>query len=52
MKDQALLRVENLKTYFPVRKGFVKFLLSRKVEYVRAVDDVSFSVGGSPGEDD
>jgi len=45
MKDQALLRVENLKTYFPVRKGFIKFLISRKVEYVRAVDDVSFSVG-------
>jgi len=45
MKDQALLRVENLKTYFPVRKGLVKFLFSRKVEYVRAVDDVSFCVG-------
>ena len=45
MKDQALLRVENLKKYFPVRKGLVKFMLSRKVEYVRAVDDVSFSVG-------
>jgi len=45
MKDQAILKVENLKTYFPVRKNLINFILSRKVEYVRAVDDVSFSVG-------
>jgi len=45
MKDRALLKVENLKTYFPVRKNLVEFILSRKMEYVRAVDDVSFNVG-------
>jgi peptide/nickel transport system ATP-binding protein len=46
MKDQAILKVENLKTYFPVRKNLVKTIFSRKKrEYVRAVDDVSFNVG-------
>lgn len=35
-----LLQVENLKTYFPIRKGFFR----KTVGYVRAVDDVSFSV--------
>jgi peptide/nickel transport system ATP-binding protein/oligopeptide transport system ATP-binding protein len=36
----ALLRVENLVKYFPVRGG----LLRRIQAYVRAVDDVSFSI--------
>ncbi|MGD8290056.1 MAG: dipeptide ABC transporter ATP-binding protein [Desulfobacterales bacterium] len=36
----ALLEVENLKKYFPVKKG----LLSRTVGEVRAVDGVSFSI--------
>lgn len=35
-----LLKVENLKVYYPVRKGFFK----RIVDYVRAVDDVSFEL--------
>ena len=36
-----LIRIENLKKYFPVRKG-----LLRKVKaHVKAVDDVSFSIG-------
>ncbi len=35
-----LLKVEDLKTYFPIRKG----LLRRTVGYVRAVDGVSFDV--------
>jgi len=45
MKDQTILKVENLKTYFPVRKNLIQTMISRKVEYVRAVDDVSFNVG-------
>jgi peptide/nickel transport system ATP-binding protein len=45
MKDQAILKVENLKTYFPVRRTLIKNIFSRKAEYVRAVDDVSFNVG-------
>ncbi len=39
-KNGGLLKVEDLKTYFPVRKG----LLRRTVGYVKAVDGVSFSV--------
>ena len=38
--NKALLRVSNLKMYFPVTKG----LLKRKVGDVKAVDDVSFFV--------
>ena len=46
MKDQAILKVENLKTYFPVRRSLIKTVFSRqKREYVRAVDDISFNVG-------
>ncbi len=44
MKKDAVLRVENLKKYFPVRKSLFEFMSSKKEEYVRAVDDVSFSV--------
>ena len=36
-----LLEVSGLKTYFPIKKG----LLGRAVGYVKAVDDVSFTVG-------
>ncbi len=39
-----LLQVENLKVYFPIKKGF----FSRTTDYVKAVDDVSFSI--NPGE--
>jgi peptide/nickel transport system ATP-binding protein len=39
--DEApLLRVQNLKMHFPIRKG----LFGRIVDHVRAVDDVSFDV--------
>ena len=41
---EPLLRVKNLKKYFPIRGG----LLSREVARVHAVDDVSFDV--MPGE--
>ena len=37
----SVLEVEDLKTYFPVRKG----LLRRTVGHVHAVDGVSFSIG-------
>jgi len=36
-----LLKVENLKKYFPVRQGF---FIQRIVAYIKAVDDVSFEV--------
>lgn len=38
--DGALLEVRNLKKYFDIRKGFLR----RTVGYVKAVDDVTFSV--------
>jgi peptide/nickel transport system ATP-binding protein len=38
--EGALLRVEGLRTWFPIRRG----LLQRTVGFVRAVDDVSFEV--------
>ena len=41
---EALLRVRNLKKYFPIRGG----LFSREVARVHAVDDVSFDI--YPGE--
>jgi oligopeptide transport system ATP-binding protein len=37
---EALLKVRNLKKYFPIRGG----LLSREVARVHAVDDVSFEI--------
>jgi oligopeptide/dipeptide ABC transporter ATP-binding protein len=42
--SEALLRVEGLRTWFPIRAG----LLQRTVGYVRAVDDVDFEI--APGE--
>ena len=39
-KDNYLLKVDNLKTYFPIKKG----LLRRTVGYVRAVDGISFGI--------
>ena len=41
---QPLLRVEHLQTYFPSKKSF----FGKTLEYVKAVDDVSFDV--YPGE--
>ena len=41
---EPLLKVKNLKKYFPIRGG----LLSREVARVHAVDDVSFTM--QPGE--
>ncbi|MFH1922985.1 MAG: dipeptide ABC transporter ATP-binding protein [Planctomycetota bacterium] len=38
--NDVLLRVVNLKKYFPIRKG----ILSRVVAHVQAVDDVSFEI--------
>ena len=37
---QDLVRVENLTKYFPVRAG----LMQRIVNWVKAVDDISFTV--------
>ena len=39
-ENDLVLRVENLKMYFPVLRGFMK----KKVAEVKAVDDISFNV--------
>ncbi len=39
-----LVRVEGLKKYFPVERGFVERLLTRKRRFVRAVDGVTFGI--------
>jgi len=39
-----LVRAENLKKYFPVRKAFLASLSGSKQLYVKAVDDMSFSI--------
>jgi peptide/nickel transport system ATP-binding protein len=41
MTDTALLRIQNLKKHFPVTKGL---LLMKTIGWVKAVDDISFSV--------
>ncbi len=43
MVDQPLLRVRNLTRSFPVQGGF----FNRIVNYVRAVDDISFEINGA-----
>ncbi len=39
--DESLLRVSDLKVYFPIHKGIFK----RVVGHVKAVDDISFAIG-------
>ncbi len=39
-----LIEVSNLKKYFPVEHGFFQRIVSRKKEYVHAIDDISFSI--------
>jgi oligopeptide transport system ATP-binding protein len=39
--DGELLKVQNLKMYFPITQGII---LQRQVGWVRAVDDISFTV--------
>lgn len=44
-QDQALVRVENLRKYFPVESGFIANMLSRgEIPSLQAVDDVNFSI--------
>lgn len=40
MEKQELLKVQGLKKYFPVKKG----LLAKNTQYVKAVDNVNFSI--------
>jgi len=40
----GLIKVVNLKKYFPVQKSFLETLLSGRRDYVRAVDGISFEI--------
>jgi oligopeptide/dipeptide ABC transporter ATP-binding protein len=44
MDEELELRVLDLKKWFPMRKGVISTMLSRRMEYVKAVDGVSFDV--------
>jgi peptide/nickel transport system ATP-binding protein len=44
LSQSEILRVDHLKKYFPVEKSFLERLLARTRSFVKAVDDVSFSV--------
>ena len=39
-----VLRVENLKKWYPLKKGFFETVLSRSEDFVKAVDGVSFTL--------
>ena len=44
MEKEVDLKVVDLKKWFPIRKGFVSTIFSRKTQYVKAVDGISFEV--------
>jgi len=41
---ETIIKVENLKKWFPVRMGFLETLFTRKQLFVRAIDDISFDI--------
>lgn len=43
-KLSEIVRAENLKKYFPVQRGVLEQLFTRKKSYVKAVDNVTFSI--------
>ncbi len=43
-RSEEIVRVENLKKYFPLEKSFIERLLARRRRYVRAVDGITFSI--------
>ena len=42
--EEVVVKVKNLKKWFPVRTGLIQDLFSRKKRYVKAVDGVSFDI--------
>jgi len=40
----VIMNIEHLKKYFPVQKSFLERLFTRTWEYVKAVDDIDFSI--------
>lgn len=44
VQDDTILELHNIKKYFPVQKSILDQLFAGRVDYVRAVDDVSINV--------
>jgi peptide/nickel transport system ATP-binding protein len=44
MSEEDVIKVTDLKKWFPVRTGFLKTLVSKQHSFVRAVDGISFEV--------
>ncbi len=44
ISDNVIIKVEDLKKWFPIRKGVFVSLFSKKQEFIRAVDGVSFEI--------
>ncbi len=44
MKRKEILRVENLKKYFKIKKGLLGRFKKGEQQYIHAVDDISFSI--------
>jgi peptide/nickel transport system ATP-binding protein len=45
MEHKTILKIENLKQYFPLRKGLFSGLFGGGASYFPAVDDLNFTVG-------
>ncbi|MCS7365901.1 MAG: ABC transporter ATP-binding protein [archaeon GB-1867-035] len=48
MPEEPIIKTENLKKWFPLRRGFFASLFGEKELYVKAVDGISFEI--YPGE--
>lgn len=44
MDDYDILKVENLNTWFQLRQGFLKDIISKELRYAKAVDGISFNI--------
>ncbi len=42
---EPILKVEDLKKYFPIKRGFFQALRGEPIRYVKAVDGISFEIG-------
>ncbi|OWZ83204.1 ABC transporter ATP-binding protein [Natranaerobius trueperi] len=42
--NNSIISVKNLKKYYPVKTGFLYTLFKKEKKYVKAVDDISFSI--------
>ena len=45
MESHTILKIENMKKYFPLRAGLISRLAGKEGSFFRAVDGISFHVG-------